>query len=127
MRVDPSLDTTLHFLQFLGMAYFFVGRYVTAAALLRERILLKPDTDWSRGYLASALGHLGKFEEARQVWVELMDVNPNYVMAERLNRSAAQASQIEIVLDGAKGGAAGLSKLRGRFHRGLPRLSRDAA
>jgi adenylate cyclase len=102
MRVDPSLDTTLHFLQFLGMAYFFGGRYERAAALFRERILLKPDTDWSRGYLASTLGHLGKFEEARQVWAELMDVNPNYVMAERLNRSAAQPRQIEMVLDGAR-------------------------
>lgn len=102
MRVDPSLDTTLHFLQFLGMAYFFGGRYETAAALFRERILLKPDTDWSRGYLASALGHLGKFEEARQVWTELMAVNPKFAMGERLTRSAAQASHIEMVLDGAR-------------------------
>ncbi|MBY5551146.1 adenylate/guanylate cyclase domain-containing protein [Rhizobium leguminosarum] len=102
MRLDPSLDTTLHFLQFLGIAYFYGGRYETAAALFRERILLKPDTDWSRGYLASALGHLGKFEEARQVWAELMAVNPKYVLPERLNRSAAQARQIEMVLDGAR-------------------------
>lgn len=70
--------------------------------MFRERILLKPDTDWSRGYLASALGHLGKFEEARQVWAELMAVNPKYVLPERLNRSAAQARQIEMVLDGAR-------------------------
>lgn len=102
MRLDPSLDTTLHFLQFLGMAYFYGRRYETAAALFRERILLKPDTDWSRGYLASALGHLGKLEEARQVWTELMIVNPKYAMADRLSRSAAQPRQIEMVLDGAR-------------------------
>jgi len=107
MQLDPSLETTLHFLQFLGMAYFFGGRHEEAAALFRERILLKPDTDWSRGYLASALAHLGKHEEARQVWTELMTINPKYAMAERLSRSAAQPRQIEMVLDGAR--KAGLS------------------
>jgi pentatricopeptide repeat protein len=84
------------------MAYFYGGRYETAAALFRERILLMPDTDWSRGYLASALGHLGKFEEARQVWAELMAINPSTSMAERLNRSGVQPRQIEMVLDGAR-------------------------
>jgi adenylate cyclase len=102
MRLDPSLDTTLFYLQFLGMAYFYGGRYETAAALFRERIVLMPETDTSRGYLASALGHLGEVEEARQVWAELMAINPNYVMGERLNRTAVQPSQIEMVLEGAR-------------------------
>jgi TolB-like protein len=102
MRLDPSLGTTLLYLQFLGMAYFYGRRYETAAALFRERILLMPETDWSRGYLASALGHLGKFEESRQVWAELMAINPGYAMAERLERSAVQPRQIEMVLDGAR-------------------------
>jgi TolB-like protein/tetratricopeptide (TPR) repeat protein len=102
MRLDPSLDTTLHFLQFLGMAYFYGRHYETAVALFRERILLMPDTDWSRGYLASALGHLGKSEEAQQVWAELMVINPNYGLVERLNRSAVQPRQIDMVVDGAR-------------------------
>lgn len=102
MRLDPSLGTTILNLQLLGRAYFFGGRYETAAALFRERIVLVPDTDTSRGYLAAALGHLGKVEEARQVWADLMAVNPKYVMAERLNRTAAQPRQIELVLDGAR-------------------------
>jgi TolB-like protein len=100
IRLDPG--TTLLHLQLLGMAYFFGGRYETAAALFRERILLMPDTDWSRAYLASALGHLGKFEEARQVWAELMAINPKYAMGERLNRNAVQPRHIEMVLDGAR-------------------------
>ena len=102
MRLDPSLGRTLVCLQFLGRAYFYGGRYETAAALFRERILLMPETDASRGYLAAALGHLGKFEEARRVWAELMAINPNYVMVERLNRTAVQPRQIELVLDGAR-------------------------
>ena len=102
MRLDPSLGRTLVCLQFLGRAYFYGGRYETAAALFRERILLMPDTDASRGYLAAALGHLGKLEEARRVWAELMAINPKYSMVERLNRTAVQPSQIELVLDGAR-------------------------
>jgi adenylate cyclase len=89
-------------LQFLGRAYFYGGRYETAAALFRERILLMPETDTSRGYLAAALGHLGKVEEARQVWADLMTINPEYVMAERLDRTAVQPRQIAMVLDGAR-------------------------
>ena len=76
---------------------------VTPAAVSNVfSILLMPDTDASRGYLASALGHLGKVEEARQVWAELMAINPKYAMAERLNRTAVQPRQIEMVLDGAR-------------------------
>lgn len=102
MRLDSSLGSTLLHIQLLGMAYFYGRRFETAAALFRERILLMPDTDWSRGYLASALGHLGKLEEARQVWAELVAINPNYGMAERLSRSAVQPRQIKMVLDGAR-------------------------
>ena len=102
MRLGPSLGPTLLYLQFLGRAYFYGGRYETAAALFRERIVLMPDTDASRGYLASALGHMGQVEEARKVWAELMVINPKYDMAERLNRTAVQPRQIEIVLDGAR-------------------------
>jgi TolB-like protein/tetratricopeptide (TPR) repeat protein len=102
MRLDPSLGTTLLGLQLLGRAYFYAGRYETAAALFRERILLMPDTDTSRGYLAAALGHLGKLDEAQRVWAELMAINPGYVMTERLTRTAVQPRQIELVLDGAR-------------------------
>ena len=102
MRRDPSLSSTMLYLQTLGMAYYFAGRYETAVGLFRERIVLMPETDWSRAYLASALGHLGRPEEARRVWDELMTINPKYVLAERLQRSATQAKRIEIVLDGAR-------------------------
>jgi adenylate cyclase len=102
MRLDPSLGATILNLQLIGRAYFYAGRYETAAALFRERIVLMPDTDTSRGYLAAALGHLGKVEEARQVWVDLMAVNPRYVMTERLHRTAVQPRQMKLVLDGAR-------------------------
>ena len=55
-RLDPAFRST--HLHFLGMAYLLAGKYETAAALLRERILLMPGTDFSRVLLASSLGHL---------------------------------------------------------------------
>ena len=84
MRLDPA--TNQQFLHFLGMANLLAGRYETAAAALRERIRLVPNTDFSRSLLASALGHLGQIEEARRVWQELKEINPKYSFEEHLSR-----------------------------------------
>jgi adenylate cyclase len=82
MRLDPLF--TQGYLHHLGVAHIVAGKYETAAALLRERILLVPETDMSRAYLAAVLGILGKIEEARQVWRELMAINPDYSFAEHI-------------------------------------------
>jgi adenylate cyclase len=64
IRLDPAFrPQNLHF---LGTAHLLAGKYETAAALLRERILLVPGTDFSRVLLASALGHLGEVDEVRR-------------------------------------------------------------
>ena len=68
------------------MAYLLAGKYETAAALLRERILLVPGTDFSRVFLASALGHLGEVDEARRIWQELKEINPKYSFSEYFAR-----------------------------------------
>ena len=60
-RLDPAF--TPGHLHFLGMAYLLAGKYETAVAVLKERILLVPGTDFSRVLLASALGHLGEVDE----------------------------------------------------------------
>jgi len=84
MRLDPA--ATQQFLHFLGMANLLAGKYESAAAALRERIRLVPNTDFSRSLLASALGHLGEIDEARRVWSELKNINPNYSFAEHFSR-----------------------------------------
>jgi adenylate cyclase len=84
LRLDPA---TKHvYLHFLGSAYLLAGDYRTASAVFRERIRLSPKTDFSRAFLAVALGHLGEAEEAGQVWRELMDINPKYSFAEHVGR-----------------------------------------
>jgi adenylate cyclase len=83
-RLDPALRPG--HLHFLGMAYLLAGKYETAAAVLRERILLVPGTDFSRVLLASALGHLGDGDEARRIWKELKEINPKYSFSEHFAR-----------------------------------------
>ncbi len=83
-RLDPAFRPG--HLHFLGMAYLLAGKYETAAALLRERILLVPGTDFSRVLLASALGHLGEVDEARRIWQELKEINPKYSFSEHFAR-----------------------------------------
>jgi adenylate cyclase len=101
MRLDPSLSS--QFLHFLGMAYLLAGKYETAAALLRQRIVLVPRTDFSRALLASALGHLGEFEEARRVWGELKKVNPNYAFADHIGRQPFRRKEdVERIADGLR-------------------------
>jgi adenylate cyclase len=101
MRLDPA--SSPHFLHFLGMAYLLAGKYETAATLLRQRIVLVPRTDFSRALLASALGHLGEFEEARRVWEELKEINPNYAFAEHVGRQPFRREEdVERIADGLR-------------------------
>ncbi len=84
IRLDPAgASQSLHF---LGFAHLMIGNYETAAAHFRERVRLSPQTDLSRALLASALGHLGRVEEARQIWRELMNINPAYSFTAHMNR-----------------------------------------
>jgi adenylate cyclase len=101
MRLDPALSS--QFLHFLGVAYLLAGKYETAAALLRRRIVLVPGTDFSRALLASALGHLGELEEARQIWGELKEINPNYTFAEHVGRQPFKLEEnVECIADGLR-------------------------
>jgi adenylate cyclase len=99
MRLDPAFRST--HLHFLGMAYLLVGKYETAAALLRERLLLTPETDFSRVLLASALGHLGDGDEARRIWKELKEINPKYSFNEHYARQPFQRQEdVQRIVDG---------------------------
>ncbi|TJW10510.1 MAG: adenylate/guanylate cyclase domain-containing protein [Mesorhizobium sp.] len=84
MRLDPAVQQ--QYVHFLGTAYFVAGDYETAVALFRDRIAINPTTDLSRAFLASALGHLGKLDEAGEVWRELKEINPRYSPVEHIGR-----------------------------------------
>ncbi|HLJ72906.1 MAG TPA: adenylate/guanylate cyclase domain-containing protein [Roseiarcus sp.] len=84
IRLDPLFKQ--QYVHFLGTAYLVAGDFKAASEQYRERIRLNPKTDLSRAMLAVALGHLGEAEEARQVWRELMEINPKYSFSEHLAR-----------------------------------------
>jgi adenylate cyclase len=98
-RLDPAFRPG--HLHFLGMAYLLAGKYETAAALLRERILLVPGTDFSRVLLASALGHLNEVDEARRIWHELNEINPKYSFKDHFARQPFKREEdIQRIADG---------------------------
>ena len=74
--------------------------------MLRQRILTTPGTDFSRAILASALGHLGQNDEARRIWRELKEINPNYLFSEHIARQPfRQPQDAQRIADGlAKAG-----------------------
>jgi adenylate cyclase len=101
MRLDPAMSA--QFLHFLGLAYLLAGKYETAATLLRQRILLVPNTDFSRALLTSALGHLGEIDEAKRVWGELKEINPNYTFADHISRQPFKRKEdVERIAEGLR-------------------------
>ena len=101
MRLDPAMNS--QFIHFLGMAYLLAGKYETAAALLRQRIILMPKTDFSRALLTSVLGHLGEVGDARRVWAELMEINPNYSFTGHVGRQPFKRQEdVERIAEGLK-------------------------
>jgi adenylate cyclase len=98
MRLDPAFRP--QFLHFLGVAYLLAGKYETAAAMLRERILLVPNTDFSRAVLAATLGHLGQIEEAQRIWGELMEINPKFSFQGYIGRQPLRPEDAERITGG---------------------------
>jgi adenylate cyclase len=80
-RLDPLYPNIV--LHFLAQAHFSLEHYETAARHLLDRIARNPDTDASRMLLASCYGHLGRGEDARAIWAELLKVNPDFALAQR--------------------------------------------
>jgi adenylate cyclase len=75
LRLDPEFDLWIHA---LGRAQFALERYDQAEASFKRRLIRMPRSDVTRAYLASLYGHTGRHEEARQLWAELMAINPKF-------------------------------------------------
>jgi adenylate cyclase len=81
MRLDPHYPPVV--LHFLAQANFSLGQYEIAAQLLRDRIARNPATESSRMLLASCYGHLGRLDDARSTWAEILDINPDFSVTQR--------------------------------------------
>jgi adenylate cyclase len=81
MRLDPHYPSIV--LHYVAQTNFSLGNYGTATKQLLERISRTPGTDSSRMMLAACYGHLGRIEEARAMWAELLKVNPAFSLEQR--------------------------------------------
>jgi adenylate cyclase len=75
LQLDPQFDL---WIQLRGRAQFALERYDEAEASFKRRLVRMPRSDVTRAYLASLYGHTGRHEEARQLWRELLEINPKY-------------------------------------------------
>jgi adenylate cyclase len=81
MRLDPHYPGIV--LHFVAQANFSLGNYEAAAKQLSERIARTPGTDSSRMLLAACYAHLGRMDDARAAWAELLKINPDFSLAQR--------------------------------------------
>ena len=75
LRLDPQFDLWIHA---CGRAQFALERFDEAEASFKRRLIRMPRSDATRAYLAALYGQTGRHEEARQMWRELMAINPKY-------------------------------------------------
>jgi adenylate cyclase len=81
MRLDPHYPPIV--LHFLAQANFSLGQHEIAAQLLRDRIARNPATESSRMLLAACYGHLGRLDDARSTWAEILEVNRDFSLMQR--------------------------------------------
>lgn len=81
LRLDPQFHLWIHA---TGRAQFSLKRYEEAEATFKRRLIHMPRSDVTRAYLASLYGHTGRYDDARQLWRELMDINPKYTIEHTL-------------------------------------------
>jgi TolB-like protein/Tfp pilus assembly protein PilF len=101
MRLDPHYrDIYLHI---LALAHEQLEEYEQAVDVLKRRLVRKPESDISRVLLASIYGHLGKFEESRAQWAEVMRINPEYSLEHRRKTLPYKnPADLEHIVDGLR-------------------------
>ncbi|UVK51318.1 tetratricopeptide repeat protein [Mesorhizobium sp. AR02] len=93
-------DVLLHF---QALALFQLGRYDEAVDLLLQRLARNAITDVSRALLAASYGHLGRLEEARTAWQEVLRVNPDYSLEYRRKvLPYKNPADFELMVDGLR-------------------------
>jgi len=83
MALDPHFNSIV--LYFRAQALYQLGQYEEAVSLLKRRILRSPDTDASRVLLAACYGQMGRIDEAREAWRQVLVISPAYSLEQRRN------------------------------------------
>lgn len=75
LRLDPLYSPAL---QILARAQFSLKRYDIAETTLKARLEREPHSEVARAYLASIYGHTGRIADAREIWDQLIEINPDF-------------------------------------------------
>ncbi len=81
MRLDPHYTETA--LQFLAEARVSLGEYEEAVAAIEQRLLRNPQSETAYALLASCYGHLGRPDECRRAWEQVLRINPKFSVERR--------------------------------------------
>jgi len=80
IRLNP-IPPALYF-NFLGYAYYSLGRYEDAIEVLRKVLKRSPNNQFTHIYLAAVLNASGQDEEARQQVKRLLELDPAFSLEE---------------------------------------------
>jgi len=75
LKLDPQYGMAL---QYLGRAQFALERYEDAERTFNRRLIHAPRSDMTRAFLASLYGHTGRAADARRLWREVLEINPDF-------------------------------------------------
>jgi len=98
-RLDSaSTHQTLHY---MGSAHLFLGNLENAELMFRERLNYAKNTDVGRAMLVATLGLLGQVEDAKKVWADLLKLNPEFDIEDRLSKqNYRRASDLDRIRSG---------------------------
>src|SRR5262245_17022079 len=78
MRLDPYYPTSA--IGWLGVAYYMLGRFADALALLREAVARSPKRAMFQYWLAAVYGHAGDTEAAERQASTLLALQPSFTI-----------------------------------------------
>ena len=81
MRLDPLYPGLA--LHFVAQAQHALGQYEAAVETLKRRLERDPKSETAYALLASCYGHLGRIDESRSAWAEVMRIAPDFSVERR--------------------------------------------
>jgi tetratricopeptide (TPR) repeat protein len=81
MQFDPMYPEIA--LYFLAEAQAASGQYEDAVSTLQRRLKRNPHSETSYALLASCYGHLGRIEESREMWLQVLRIAPDFSLERR--------------------------------------------
>jgi adenylate cyclase len=81
MRISPLDPATGGFIACTGAAHLVAGRYDEALGAVERAIQTSPTFIFSHVVRVSALGHLGRINEARQAALRLLELSPEFTVS----------------------------------------------